>query len=338
MDLKTKETIASVTILSLLMATSLVGNILIIIATCSTAKLRTFTNLLVCNLALSDLLITCINLPIRICHYFGVDWAVDGTSECKLSVTITVFVFTSSNMNLFLITLNRFMGVTFPLRYRGMMTNKKLIFAVLFSWTYSLIVATFPFIIVGDKIVDESDRIVVCTFPVVLSSAYVMFIEFGTFFVPWLLMSAMYVVILYKLYISRNSRIRSKTQLSNMTSNECGLKVSRRTTIIRTISREVKLAKGVYIIMSTYTILLMPIATIDVIDTINRQPIVPLIAIKVCLILAYATPAVNPLIYALSSRKYRKAFVRLWYYSDAVIYNRIYFKERRKQNSTEKLL
>ena len=298
MDMKTQETIASVTILSLLMLISIIGNLLIIISTIMNARLRSYTSYLICNLAVSDLLITCINLPIRICQFFGLNWATGGISKCKISVAITIFVFTSSNANLFLITLDRFLGITFPLRYRGLMTKRKLLVAVILSWMYALVIATFPFMIIGDKNSSGSDRINVCTFSTVLSPSYVLFIEFGSFFTLCILMFIMYVVILQRLYISRNSRLRSETQLNDRsptTRNGNGSrKESRGVHLVKTITREVKLAKGVCIIVLLFTVLLMPIATIDVIDTLSDKPVVPLVAIKVSLMLAYANPAVNP--------------------------------------------
>ncbi|XP_066929020.1 alpha-1A adrenergic receptor-like [Clytia hemisphaerica] len=328
MDIKTEETILSVTILSLLMLISIVGNLLIIVATIMNARLRSYTSYLICNLAVSDFLITCINLPIRICQFFGLNWAAGGISKCKISVAITIFVFTSSNANLFLITLDRFLGITFPLRYRGLMTKRKLLIAVIFSWLYALVIATFPFIIIGDKDSLGSDRIHVCTFSTVLCPSYVLFIEFGSFFTLCLLMFIMYVVILQRLYSSRNSRLRSETQLNDRsptTRNRNGngsRKESRGVHLVKTITREVKLAKGVCIIVFLFTVLLMPIATIDVVDTLSDEPIVPLVAIKVSLMLAYANPAVNPPVYALTSGRYRAAFARLLCLSDKPVNDR----------------
>ena len=323
MNSQNPEVIITTIVLSLLLLTSLVGNCLTIVATLTNSKLRSYTSLLVCNLAVSDFLITCINLPIRIMQLFGLDWATRGMAHCKASVAITCFVFTTSNANLFLITLDRFLGISFPLRYRGFMTVRKLGCAVFLSWTYALIVAIFPFVIAGakaDSSPPEQQRISVCIFSTALTPAYVLFIEFGTFFTSWLMMLAMYVCILRTLYVSRNSKLRSLTQLGDISHSngdsvrsrkESTYSTSRGVSFIKVIRREMKLAKSVLIILTLYTILLVPIATIDVIDTISSTPTVPQIAINVALVLAYANPAVNPPVYVMTSGRYRTAFARL---------------------------
>ena len=406
MDSHDIEAIVTAVILSLLLVTSLIGNCLTIVATMRNTRLRSYTSLLVCNLAVSDFMITCINLPIRILQLFGSDWSTHGLTQCKANVAITCFLFTTSNANLFLITLDRFLGVSFPLRYRGLMTLRKLVCAVFLAWIYAFMVATFPFVVAGEKpVVEENDSaaatngktesttpvITVCTFSTALNQEYLLFVEFGTFFTSWLLMLVMYVCILKTLYASQHSKLRSIAQLSNSSTvsnnnkssthnnsknNICkSIKINENHTIIkthkvlqrtnrelsieavagngvpqhigtdniafsrsvgttpaevddggklhatrkesrgvqlmRTIRREVKLAKSVLIILMLYTILLVPIATIDIVDTISGEPIVPLIVVKVALVLAYANPAVNPPVYALTSSRYREAFARL---------------------------
>ena len=322
------EVIITTFVLSLVLIISLIGNGLTIIATLMNAKLRSYTCLLVCNLAVSDFLITCINLPIRMCQLFGLDWATRGMVQCKASVAITCFLFTTSNSNLFLITLDRFLGVSFPLRYRSLMTIRKLTCAVLISWAYALVVASFPFVVTGQKPSTSSLKnhtIEVCTFSTAFTPAYVLFIEFGTFFTSWFMMLAMYMCILRILYTSRNSKLRSVRQLSEHNSDNRGFQsgnsvrshkgsvcsISRGINFMKAIRREVKLAKSILIILTLYTILLVPIATIDVVDTISEATVIPPIAIKIALVLAYTNPAVNPPVYVMTSGRYRTAFTHL---------------------------
>lgn len=320
------EVIITTFVLSLILIISLVGNGLTIVSTLTNAKLRSYTCLLVCNLAVSDFMITCINLPIRMCQLFGLDWATQGITQCKTSVVITCFLFTTSNSNLFLITLDRFLGVSFPLRYRSLMTIRKLTCAVVLSWAYALFVAGFPFVVSGARspTLYHNQTIEVCTFATALTPAYVLFIEFGTFFTSWLMMLAMYMCILRILYTSRNSKLRSVKQLSerndnnafrsgkNVLSQKASVSsISRGVNFMKAIRREVKLAKSILIILTLYTILLVPIATIDIVDTINETIVIPSVAIKIALVLAYTNPAVNPPVYVMTSSRYRKAFARL---------------------------
>eukprot|EP00111_Clytia_hemisphaerica_P000944 TCONS_00002756-protein len=306
------ETIASVTILSLLMLTSLLGNGLTIIATLTNQKLRSITGLLICNLAVSDLLISGINLPIRICQYFGINWSAGGISECRVSVAMTLFLFTASNTNLLLITADRYLGVTKPIKYRQKMNIKILRVVIAIGWFYSFIISVFPYFIVGGK-TDANDSVAVCTFQTVFTPAYILFIEFGTFFVPFFVMVGMYIKIIHKLVAPTRIGIGSDNTNRNSVAR-CTHKEHRRKSVggkTMTYRQEKKLAKGVFVILSVYSISLIPIVIMEIIDVINQSPIIPLIAIKIAITIVYLNAAVNTPIYALSSEKHREAFAKL---------------------------
>lgn len=302
------EEITSVTFLTIIMTVSVIGNSLVILATLISQNLRGFTNILIFNLSISDLLITTVNLPIRMSQYFSTD-TFSALSDCKISVALTVFLFTSANMNLLLITVDRFFGAVYPLKYRARVEARTTLAVGIFtSWTVSLIIGTFPFFIYGEKDSVNDTRITVCTFSTVLKSGYVIFIEIGGLTVPWLIMIAMYVKIFIVVYNSRHNKIRSSIDLSRRKrSSQSNIVVQK----IKRITHEIRLSKVVFIIVAFYSVCMVPIALIDLIETINYEPLVPITIIKVALLLAYANSAVNPPIYAASSSKYRKHFYHL---------------------------
>lgn len=317
---KNTENILSIVFIVCIMTTALIGNMLIVIATIKCRQLRTFTNLLICNLAVSDLLITCLNLPLRFCQYFGVDLTTSTISNCKLIISLTLVLFTSSNANLFLITLDRFFGVVYPLRYRSSITRCKVGTAVFVGWSYAVCVGLMTFLVIGKTRLQSTERLPVCTFTTVMSTGYLLFLEFVIFMFPGLVMFVMYAVILKHIYSSDRNKIRSCTQLSpgtspnnwnRVSSVKDGQTGSKRAKTMRMIARDVKLAKGVCLIVFVYIILLMPVAIIDVIETISKEPIVPMTVIKITIFLAYSNPAVNPPIYAISVKKYRIAFLEI---------------------------
>lgn len=313
------DNVLSIVYLFIVLVVSLIGNMLIVIATIKNRRLRSFTSQLICNLAVSDLLITCVNLPVRMSGFFDVDWTTNGISQCKISTSLALVVFTSSNANLFLITLDRFFGVIYPLRYRSLATQRKIYIAIFTVWLYAILVGVFPFVIAGnhDLQPSQNQKIEVCTFGTVISSEYLLFVEFGTFCLPSLIMFGMYVVILERIYSSRHNRINSNSQFPKNTTNNSSSKSnfrrasSKKSSAMRSIARDMKLAKGVCIIVIVYTVLLMPIATIDVINLLNGQPIVPVLVTKISILLAYSNPMVNPPIYAVSARRYRQAFLQI---------------------------
>ncbi|XP_057293590.1 alpha-1A adrenergic receptor-like [Hydractinia symbiolongicarpus] len=307
------EEITSVTFLTIIMTVSVIGNSLVILATLISQNLRGFTNILIFNLSISDLLITTVSLPIRMSQYFRTD-TFSALSDCKISVALTVFLFTSTNMNLLLITIDRFFGAVYPLKYRARTESRTtLVVGIFASWTISLIIGTFPFFIYGEKDSVNDTRITVCTFSTVLKSGYVIFIEIGGLTVPWLIMITMYVKIFIVIYKSRHNKIRSSTNTNiidlsrRKRSSQSNIVVQK----IKRITHEIRLSKVVFIIVAFYSVCMVPIGLIDLIETINYEPLVPITVIKVALLLAYANSAINPPIYAASSSKYRKHFYHL---------------------------
>ena len=78
------------------------------------------------------------------------------------------------------------------------------------------------------------------------------------------------------------------------------------------IYKEFKAVKMLGIVVGMFVLLHVPIALIDLIDLLAKDPIVPLWVVTVALQLTRSSPAVNPMIYVVTKREFRHAFVRLW--------------------------
>ena len=311
-------------LLVFVMVISIGGNLLVICATIASRQLRKYANLLIFNLSISDLLITCVNLPLRISQYMGYD-VLDGIIGCQMSVALTIFLFTAANFNLFILTLDRFFGVLYPLRYKLKLTNYRFFATITCGWFGALVVGAFPFFGWGRKTIRDSTtqkRQIVCTFASVLKPGYVIFIEIGTLILPWTVMITLYSFILRIGFVSARSFIRStihRTEAEHPNGRYDAKKVvSRKQSVGQTYAQELRMAKAVFVILSLYSILMVPIGMMDLIDTISGQALVPYTAIKIGLLMAYANPAVNPPIYAISNSRYRKVFLKLLKWNSAL--------------------
>lgn len=101
------------------------GNCLVIGAILSYRRLRTTTNYFIISLAVSDLLIAALSMPFRIHHTLNsLDWNL-GIKVCEFWVFIDLLCSCASITNLSLISIDRFLALTFPLNYRSIMTKKK---------------------------------------------------------------------------------------------------------------------------------------------------------------------------------------------------------------------
>lgn len=293
--------ILSILLLVAIMVTAFIGNILVIYATARSVSLRSYTNLLILNLSISDCMITCVNLPLRICYFWGFDLA-RGPASCKISMAVTIFVFTASNFNLFMITLDRFFGVLFPLRYRKNMSKNKLYSVISLAWTLDAVVTIFPFFARGTKEITEPvNDDFICLFSTVFRPFYVVGLELLTLAIPWTVMVIMYVFILRAALRSARSKMRATTlsSLSEQDANDASHEKK---------VQELRVTKMILVILSIYSITMVPIGLLDLVNTFAGESLISGLPIKIALFLSYLNPATNPPIYAMSDPKYRSMF------------------------------
>ena len=78
------------------------------------------------------------------------------------------------------------------------------------------------------------------------------------------------------------------------------------------IYKEFKAVKMLGMVVGMFVLLNLPIAIIDLIELFARKPIVPEWIVRVALHLVHSNPAVNTVIYVVTKREFRYAFLRLW--------------------------
>ena len=106
---------------SLLLVFSLLGNTLIIMVVCRDDKMKTTTNLLIVNMAVSDLLVPIFAMPranVEI-FYGNLRWLIDGAfgeALCKLTAFFQDISTAVSVQSLVVISVERFYAVWFPLK------------------------------------------------------------------------------------------------------------------------------------------------------------------------------------------------------------------------------
>jgi len=97
-----------VLVLALIILTTLLGNVLVILAVLVYRRLQTFTNLLLVSLAIADFLVGALIMPAAVVTYVhGRLWTM-GPMWCKVFVSLDVFLCTASILNLCVISLDRY--------------------------------------------------------------------------------------------------------------------------------------------------------------------------------------------------------------------------------------
>lgn len=158
------------------------GNLLVCLAIAKERRLQTVTNYFLFSLAVTDLLVSLIVMPFSILNEFKGYWSL-GAALCNFYVTSDVMMCTASIMHLCTISVDRYIGIRFPLKTRN---KSKMTVAVklLIVWSLSLVVSS-PITVLG--ILDETNLFIeeMC----VLNNDF--FIIYGSiiaFFIPLIIM------------------------------------------------------------------------------------------------------------------------------------------------------
>uniref|UniRef100_A0A915DIT9 G-protein coupled receptors family 1 profile domain-containing protein n=1 Tax=Ditylenchus dipsaci TaxID=166011 RepID=A0A915DIT9_9BILA len=110
------------------------GNLLVL---CFKARVgRSNTTLLVWNLGLTDFLVGVIVLPLGAIHLLYRKW-VFGRALCRIWVAADVTFCTCSVVTICTISVDRYLAVTRPLRYKSVITKCKVILVIIVIWTFS---------------------------------------------------------------------------------------------------------------------------------------------------------------------------------------------------------
>ena len=191
--------------LSLLLVVSLIGNLLIVLIVYKTPTLRKPINMLIANMAMSDLLFPIFSFPFRLAYlHGGGGWLIGGNlgqASCKLHVFGTYICSLVSVQSLVLITVDRFGAVVVPLR-SPLITIKQCPFFIVATWIIAMAVHS-PYL-VAQKLVEYPGGMS-CktqwreTFGENANRNYILVLAIVFFFTSFVLLVILYSVILIKL-------------------------------------------------------------------------------------------------------------------------------------------
>ena len=128
-----------ISIFSVVLILSIVLNIFIILVIFSRRKLRTRTNYLLANLAISDLLVTCAMITETNINLSNDTKTLVGF-KCDILGVLPVFLFMVSIMNLMLISVHRFILIAKKSIYETIFSLKRLRLLIICVWMFSLFI------------------------------------------------------------------------------------------------------------------------------------------------------------------------------------------------------
>ncbi|KAF5402829.1 7 transmembrane receptor [Paragonimus heterotremus] len=130
-------------VLSIITAVTIGGNLLVILAVGLVKKLRTPSNFLIVSLALSDLLVGLLVIPLT--GYIDmVDPKHLTEALCDTYISFDVLMCTASILNLCAISIDRYLAITRPLQYAAKRTPQRMVLMIGSVWIASALISIPP--------------------------------------------------------------------------------------------------------------------------------------------------------------------------------------------------
>ncbi|KAK6482238.1 alpha-1A adrenergic receptor-like [Huso huso] len=176
---------------------AVIGNILVILSVACHRHLRIVTNYFIINLAVADLLLSTTVLPFSAVLGY---W-VFGRVFCNIWAAVDVLSCTASILSLCVISIDRYIGVSYPLRYPTMMNKKRGLITLAAVWVLAMVISIGP--LLGWKEPDPQDDSV-CK--ITEEPGYAIFSALGSFYVPLMVILAM----CFRVYLAARGRSHSE--------------------------------------------------------------------------------------------------------------------------------
>ncbi|XP_043938964.1 pyroglutamylated RF-amide peptide receptor-like [Protopterus annectens] len=202
---------------------ALIGNSLVVYIIIRRKAMRTATNIFICSLAFSDLLVTFFCIPFTLLQNISSEW-LGGPFVCKIVPFIQTTAVVASTLTMTCIAVERYQGIVHPLKMKRQYTNRRAYKVLGFVWIIAVIVGS-PMLYVQTLEV-KFDFLYNLTHVSCLESwhsielrrAYAIFILVALFLVPLTAMLLLYSKIGYELWIKK--RIGDSSVLNTLSRNE----------------------------------------------------------------------------------------------------------------------
>uniref|UniRef100_A0A8C4XNK3 Pyroglutamylated RFamide peptide receptor n=1 Tax=Falco tinnunculus TaxID=100819 RepID=A0A8C4XNK3_FALTI len=123
-ELPGRTKVAFVLICVLIFALALFGNCLVLYVVTRSKAMRTVTNIFICSLALSDLLIAFFCVPFTMLQNISSNW-LGGAFTCKMVPFVQSTAIVTEILTMTCIAVERHQGIVHPLKMKWQYTNKR---------------------------------------------------------------------------------------------------------------------------------------------------------------------------------------------------------------------
>lgn len=329
-------------LLALITLATTLSNAFVIATVYRTRKLHTPANYLIASLAVTDLLISILVMPISTMYTVTGRWTL-GQVVCDFWQSSDITCCTASILHLCVIALDRYWAITDAVEYSAKRTPKRAAVMIALVWVFSISISLPPFFWRQAKAEEEVSDCVVNTDHIL----YTVYSTVGAFYFPTLLLIALYG----RIYVEARSRILKQTpnrtgkrltraqlitdspgSTSSVTSvnsrapdvpsesgspvyvNQVKVRVSEALLEKKKLmaARERKATKTLGIILGAFIVCWLPFFIISLVMPICKDACWFHLAIfDFFTWLGYLNSLINPIIYTMSNEDFKQAFHKL---------------------------
>lgn len=298
----TYQTVIAVLFLLVIMATALIGNSAVVAVVCLHQNMRKeVSNFLIVNLCITDLSNTLLVMFSALVALITDHWPL-GSTWCDCVCAINYCLIIVSMLTLCCISIDRYQAVMHPLSYQLRITRQRTFMIIIYTWIQGIAIGTAPSI-AGWVAYDYWEAICAIQWhqyrPHTL--IYVILAFLLCFLIPGLVLVYCYTVILkevkkQKIQAISNAAADSQTKAKNK----------------KRINDRSKLVWSLLVVVFAYFICTTPFSVTKLIKVIAEdQTIMPGPVNLTAALLGYIASAINPLIYGIFRRDFRKAYKNL---------------------------
>ncbi|XP_031569928.1 probable G-protein coupled receptor No9 [Actinia tenebrosa] len=255
--------------------------------------LRTVTNCFVISLASADLAVALISMP---------TWLMQGLLQLQedegivfhmSTVWVELFCCSASIFNATLVSIDRYLAINKPLRYREMVTRRRANKSIIAVWILSFLVAAISYLqFKGNEYI----------------YGIAIFLFITIFCIPLCIMCFSYISI-YRAAVAQLSKMSCNGHMLSMGEEEKKkfLNAERR----KRFYKELRITKTLAITVSLFAIAWAPYLIMIIIETFYQDIVIPFAFEAVALWIPFINSFANPLIYTGINKDFRKALKKL---------------------------
>ncbi|CAH0555615.1 unnamed protein product [Brassicogethes aeneus] len=217
------ETAIITIMLVIIIIGTIVGNILVCVAVCLVRKLRRPCNYLLVSLAISDLCVAILVMPMAMFYEINGKW-IFGEIVCNIWVSCDVLSCTASILNLCMISVDRYYAITKPLEYGVKRTPKRMIIWVILVWFFAACISLPPLLILGNEHSEEEENGKMNNDVCIVSQhiGYQLYATMCSFYFPLTVMMLVY----YKIFRAARRIVMEEKRAQSHLETPCYLEIS----------------------------------------------------------------------------------------------------------------